>query len=101
MMTHPYIRITVPVRACASTRTDPNTHTGMSITGNGKLCVLVPTYTPLAVKLLRTGCLLFNALAWPQQLQVKSKGQKQCWMASQHEDAHLMPSFGARHANLA
>ncbi len=44
MMTHPYIGIPVPVRACASTRTDPNTRTGMSITGNGNLRILVPTY---------------------------------------------------------
>jgi hypothetical protein len=44
MMTQPYIRIPVPVRACASTRTDPNTRTGMSITGNGNLRILVPTH---------------------------------------------------------
>ncbi len=29
----------------ASKRTDPNTHTGMSIIGNGNFHVLVPTYT--------------------------------------------------------
>jgi hypothetical protein len=45
MMTHPYIRIPVQVRACASTRTDPNMRTGMSITNNGNLRILVPTYT--------------------------------------------------------
>ncbi len=44
MMTHLYMQIPVPVRACASTRADPNTHTGMSITGNANLRVLVPTY---------------------------------------------------------
>jgi hypothetical protein len=45
MITHPYTQIPVPVRACASTRTDPNTRTSMSITGNGNLRILVPTYT--------------------------------------------------------
>jgi hypothetical protein len=34
----------VPVWAFASTRTDPNMRTGMSITGYGNLCILVPTY---------------------------------------------------------
>jgi hypothetical protein len=29
----------------ASKHTDPNTHTGMSIIGNGNLHILVPTYT--------------------------------------------------------
>jgi hypothetical protein len=33
------------------------------------------------------GCLLFDALAWPQQLQVKSKVQAQFWMASRDKDA--------------
>jgi hypothetical protein len=32
-------------------------------------------------------CLLFDALAWPQQLQVESKLQKQNWMASHNKDA--------------
>ncbi len=45
MMTHPYIQIPVLVRACASTRIDPNTRTGISITNNRNLHVLVPTYT--------------------------------------------------------
>ncbi len=44
-MTHPYIQIPVPVKACAGTRTDPNMRTGMSITSNGNLRILVPTYT--------------------------------------------------------
>ncbi len=30
--------------------TDPNTHTGMSITGNGNLCILVQTYTSWLLK---------------------------------------------------
>jgi hypothetical protein len=47
------------------------------------------------------GWLLFNALTLPQQLQVESKVQKQFWMASQDEDAHHMPRFGARRAHLA
>ena len=35
---------TIPVRACASTRTDPNTRTGMSIaSSNENLRILVPT----------------------------------------------------------
>jgi hypothetical protein len=45
MMTYLCIQIPVPVRACASMHTDPNMHTGMSITGNGNLSVLVPTFT--------------------------------------------------------
>jgi hypothetical protein len=49
-MTHPYMRIPVPVRACASMRTDPNTRTGMSITGNGILRVLVPAYARFCLK---------------------------------------------------
>jgi hypothetical protein len=44
------------------------------------------------------GCLLFDALAWPQHIQ---KVQKQFWMASHDEDAHQHPRFGARCANLA
>jgi hypothetical protein len=44
VMTHPYIQIPVPVRACASTLTDPNMRTGMSITSYGNLRILVPTY---------------------------------------------------------
>jgi hypothetical protein len=35
MMMHLYIQIQVPVWACASTRTDPNTRPGISITSNG------------------------------------------------------------------
>ncbi len=33
------------IRKNAIRHTDPNTHTGISITGNGILCILVPTYT--------------------------------------------------------
>ncbi len=33
----------------ASTLTDPNTRTGMSIPGNGNLRVLVPTHTPMSL----------------------------------------------------
>jgi hypothetical protein len=44
MRRHLYIQIPAPVWACASTHTDPNTHTGMSITGNGNMRILVPTY---------------------------------------------------------
>jgi hypothetical protein len=47
------------------------------------------------------GCLLFDALAKPLQLQVESKAQKRFWMASHDEDAHHIPRFGARRANLA
>jgi hypothetical protein len=36
------------------------------------------------------GCLLFDALAQPQHLQVKSKAQKQFLMASHNKDAHRM-----------
>jgi hypothetical protein len=45
--------------------------------------------------------LLFDALAQPQQLQVESKARKQFWVASHDKDAHHIPRFGARRANLA
>jgi hypothetical protein len=41
----------------------------------------------------KRGCLLFNALAWPQQLQVESKVLKQFPMASHDKDAHHMDSI--------
>ncbi len=53
MMMHLLIQISVPVWACASTRTDPNTRTGMSITGNGNLHILVPTYILRMAKVYR------------------------------------------------
>jgi hypothetical protein len=36
---------------CHSTCTDPNTRTGMSITRNLNLCILVPTYVYIYVPL--------------------------------------------------